>query len=383
MNNIKPLGDIKDVSDATAKGALCCLGVFFLIIVTYGWATMFTPIFSLAHGSSEILVALLNFMKYIAGLAVAIAGVTLAKAVAAERLRISSGQNNKNINTWIAYFAVLLIISALGTMNTMFMQTQQTTALGDVITKTNGQLILLQKKINEKLATPSYDKLRINIDIKFRDFKAELKNPSNCGFGAQSNKNFQELQAILPTLKPLALGAGSCQNVDTIIAGYKESVEILKDELPEPNIKEYYRVRNTLNTVIENTLAKLNALKVNNLNLNKAAALPDLNEAWSSYSDILTKVETLSGSQLGLPSDITDKDAQGMGNITQILPLLIHNLNNLLTYLIIVSAILFDLLLIEFYSRYLSSKWTVKEEEKYSSSNNYSSSKAKNILEDR
>ena len=372
--------DISEVSNTVSLASLVCLIILFGIIVTYGWSTMLLPVITLPNGWSEYLSPVFNFLRYIAGLSIAIAGVILAKAVSAERIRISQEANPKYTNTWKAYFLVLLLISALGTMNTMFMQTQQTSVLGDVVSETRNHLQQLKFKIDEKLATQAYDQQRIKIDQVFANFEKELRNPANCGFGAQSNMRFQELQSQLPTLKPLALGSGACQNVDALITGYRDTVNKLTDDLPDPITKKRYLQRKALTEKIEQTIKQIEDMKVKNPDLDKSTALPILTTAWNIYAQTRVEVQLLSGTSLDIPAEIVNKNVVGMGHITQIIPLLFTQLNNPLTYLIILSAVIFDVLLIEFFARHLHSNVGNREESEFTTSN--SSSKARNLFED-
>ena len=261
--------DISEVSNTVSLASLVCLIILFGIIVTYGWSTMLLPVITLPNGWPEYLSPAFSLLRYIAGMSIAFAGVILAKAVSAERIRIAQESSPNYTNTWKAYFLVLLLISALGTMNTMFMQTQQTIVLGDVVSETRNHLQQLKFKIDEKLSTQAYDQQRIKIDQVFANFEKELRNPANCGFGAQSNMRFQELQSQLPTLKPLALGSGACQNVDALITGYRETVNKLTDDLPDPVTKKRYLQRRVLTEKIEATIKQIEDMKVKNPDLDK------------------------------------------------------------------------------------------------------------------
>jgi len=374
--------NISDVSNTVSFYALVCLIVIFMTIVTYGWSTMLSPVISRPIDWPDFLEFIFTLLRYTAGLAVAIAGVILAKAVAAERIRLDSEQVPKYTNTWKAFFAVLLIISSLGTMNTMFMQTQQTSVLGDVISKTRTHIQKLKFKIEENLTTVAYDKQRAEIDQLFANFEKELRNPANCGFGAQSNQRFRELQQVLPNLKPLALGGGACQNVDALITAYKDTVDKLKDDLPDPNTKKRYQQRNSFINNLQKTIDTIENLKVQNTNLDKGTTMPVLTSAWNTYAQTLQEAELITGKTFDLPAEIIDKNAQGMGNITQILPLLISKLDELVTYLIIFAAVMFDVLLIEFFSRHLHSNLGANKNPFSISSSNYSTSKASNLFEE-
>lgn len=373
--------DINDVSNNVSFYALVCLTIIFLIIVTYGWSTMLVPVISVPSDWSDLLAPFFVLFRYLAAFGIASIGVVLGKGVAAERMRIASESVPKYTNTWKAYFAVLLVISALGTMNTLFMQTQQSGVLGDSISKTRNDLLLLKSKIEEKLATPEFDSRRNEIDQLFANFEKELKNPANCGFGAQSMKQFQKIQILLPKLEPLSLGSGACKNVDALIAGYRDTVSQLRDNSADAKTKKLLENRISMAASIDQTIEHIEEMKSKMQSLDKGVALPVLTSAWNTYAEILKNAELLSGSSFGLPSEIDDKNIQGMGQITQIFPLLISQFDNPVTYVIILAAVIFDILLIEFFARHLHASVVIREESIYSSRSGMKSGRTDNIFE--
>jgi hypothetical protein len=382
MAIIRRSNDIEEVSNSISFYALLSLVLIFLIVVTYGWATMLAPVITLPNGWADELSLIFAGLRYLAGFAIAAAGVVLGKAIAAERIRLGSEMTPMFKHTWKGYFLVLLVISALGTMNTFFMQTQQGPVLGEVISKTRQDLQKLKFLINEKLDTPAYDQRRIEIDQVFANFEKELRNPANCGFGAQSNQRFLDLQKELPKLKPLALGSGACENVDALISGYKDTVNRLTDDLPDPATKKRYLQRLALSEQITQAMAAIEELKVKNANLDKTLALPTLIAAWSTYSQALQEAELISATSFGLPDDIADKNALGMGNITQIVPLLLSQLDNPVTYLIILAAVFFDVLLIEFFARHLHGRVVIRKETYYTAKPGAATGRNSNLFEE-
>jgi len=359
--------------------------------VTYGWATMLSPLIAIPgqlledhQEYSEALTGTATLLRYAAGMAIALAGIILGKAVAAERIRISAESEPKFNNTWKAYFVVLLIISALGTMNTLFMQSQQSGVLGEAISKTRNHLQQLRFKIDENLTTTDYDKTREDIENRFRAFDIELRNPANCGFGAQALARFRDLQLLLPKLKPLAVGSGACQNIGAIIDAYKGTVESLADELPDPATKRRFRQRKAFISHIDKTITDIEEMQVQNTSLSKTSTLPVLTAAWNTYSQTLKEAELIAGKALGLPTEIVDQNIQGMGGITQIIPLLISQFDKPLTYVTIAAALLFDILLITFFTRYLHGQFVNANSDSFGSSHRtfgMNSSKSENLIE--
>jgi hypothetical protein len=89
--------------------------------------------------------------------------------------------------------------------------------------------------------------------------------------------------------------------------------------------------------------------------LTKDKVVPVLQESWGVYSSILKSAESLTNQKTGLPDDISDEKIIQSGEITNTIPMLLSRWKNIQTYFIIVAAILFDVLLIVFFRRHLSS----------------------------
>lgn len=341
--------DIADVSNAVSHAALICLSTIFVLIVTYGWSKILSPILLVPYGWSDLFESVFVFIQYLVAAMIAGAGIILGKAVAAERIRISEEESPKFKRTWIAYFALLLVISAVGTMNSLFMTTQQNAVLADVITETSGKLRELNAKIVERMPS-EYEAQSKKIDNIFESFAAELKAPGNCGFGAQANLRFQELQAILPELKPLSVGSKSCDNVDLQISSYRQVVKQQKETLPS---KRQFDDREGLLGRLKKEYEAIERLKVTAQSLDKDTALPLLKSAWNTYTGVLTEAQLKAGSSFGLPRKIENEAIGDMGSMTRIFELMASRLDSPVTYLIIFVALIFDILLVQFFARYL------------------------------
>lgn len=373
--------DINDVSNNVSFYALVCLVLVFLVIVSYGWSKMLVSDAANNSDSIDILSAALTLFKYIAAFGIAIIGVVLAKGVAAERMRIASESSPKFTNTWKAYFAVLLLISAMGTMNSLLMVFLQDSLLTDAVTNTVHNLQQLQAKVDEKLSTPEYDKKRAKIDHLFDNFEKELSNPANCGFGAESNLRFRELQAELPDLKPLKLGSGSCRNVGALINTYRDAVSRQKEDLPDSDTKQRFQKRISMLETIKQAISDVEKSRIETPKLNIDVVGPKLDTAWTTYQNTLGEAQLLAGTSFGLPTAINDPSIKGMGGILEVLPMLAKQWTNPAAYLIFLFAVLFDVLLIEFFSRHLHASVVIREETIYTSRVGSGSRRTGNIFE--
>ena len=346
--------DIATVTGTVVYYSLIGIVSVFLLIVTFGWAAMLKGIISFPPNLS-FLDFLADLVRFIVGALIAIFGVVLAKAVAVERLRNLTTEALHNSRTWWAYFFMLFCLSALGSMNTFFMTTQQTDVVGKEIESTQAKLQLLKGASDSAFATPEYDNKRLIVDTLFVGFESELKNPANCGFGAQASARFKELQALLPRLQPMSLGSGSCENVERQIPEYRRLVDKELEALADPNVRERIAVRERNSREIGQVLDSLQELTSSNPHLSSSGAQGALSSAWSVYSKVYAEVRSKSNDAVAkLPETISNQSVREMGNIVQTVASLLSRLNQLQTYIIFLAAIALDILLIAFFSRYLS-----------------------------
>jgi len=231
MSN-KTHSEFQATSDTAAFYALLCLIPIFVIVVTYGWGRILQPILPVESPWNVVL-------AYFAAVFLALAGVVLAKVIAADRVQLSiEAQGKAKLSTWMArcwaYLLVLLTISALGTARTIFAVSQASDVLSNELSQTGTELRTLQATIDAMLKTPEYDvrlgeykarRLKLdslvaqfeiemekvrqieltklddgiaNVDKLWEQFKIEVENPQLCGFGPAANQYFKALQDALP-----------------------------------------------------------------------------------------------------------------------------------------------------------------------------------------
>jgi len=110
--------ELQDTSDRAAFYALLCMIPIFIGFVTYGWGKILQPILPISAPFDSIL-------AYLAAIFLAVAGVVLAKVIAADGIRLAAEPGVRlQFAKWMArswaYLLVLLVISALGTTRTIF-----------------------------------------------------------------------------------------------------------------------------------------------------------------------------------------------------------------------------------------------------------------------
>ena len=262
--------ELQDTSDRAAFYALLCMIPIFIGFVTYGWGKILQPILPISAPFDSIL-------AYLAAIFLAVAGVVLAKVIAADGIRLAAEPGVRfQFAKWMArswaYLLVLLVISALGTTRTIFQISEVSVVLSNELSETGKQLSSLHVAIEAALKTPEYDtrvadykakrikvdslvaqfetemqlvrevesaklnKERADIERLWRQFAAEMNNPQNCGFGLETAKRFDELNAALKEKKGGSLtklsGEGTqCSTVPAALQKYKDSYEPIRDSI--------------------------------------------------------------------------------------------------------------------------------------------------------
>ena len=258
-----------------------------------------------------------------------------------------------------------------------------------------------------------------NVESIWVQFEGEMKNPLNCGFGTESQKRFKELQAVLPGLVELSGSVGTqCAKIPEVLKQYREAVNSRKSSvfslakmscsvtpaaaqhlqdlqalLPElkplqstdiacdklsESLKLYsadaksmivtvevpsaeipvkiLEFKKKMTQDIQQQLTDIDHIVVDTGKITPDLALPVLRKSWETYRKLLAESESLSnGKKLDLPREIKREEVENIETLTNILRILLSRLDNFMTYFTVFFAVLLDLILIAFFRRHLSS----------------------------
>lgn len=451
--------DLQRTSDGAAFAALFFLILFFLAVVGFGWWKNILPLLSFIQAPFDSLVA------GVAAAFCAVFAVILAKYVAAERVKISAvAEKNSSLFPWLGrvwpFLLMLLFLSALGTARTVFSFSQEKTVLSDEVSATAEKLRGLGQVIdvkfneipafNEYLKTEeSYAEIkrsseisfnqftkemarverageralneqRAEVEILWRNFVNEVKNPANCGIGPKALSHFREIQKVLGGLELLRAG-GACNKVtdQEVLDSYRKSVSILIDErfnlgkldcsfsnaainnwgqirsqwdqvppLPDSSIncQEIKEVMATLTRdttkllkeigppasqvptalieyfdTAENEIStqtdKLNTITLEANSMPTEEVIGALRESWELYRKLVADGQNIAAPvEFGLPREINREEVENIQSLTNILRILAVRWNHPMTYFTLFAAVLLDLILIAFFYRHLSSR---------------------------
>jgi hypothetical protein len=205
--------------DKSAQYVLVCLILGFVSVLSIGWGEMLSqaPTFFFFPPTGWAVAVL-----------IALFAIFLARAVASERLRLKQTKDSAFRFAWLAYFVILLGISAVGTANFMYEKVfsegseDRNQVLREVRAEFNklrlaGLTVLSAESVQEKVR---------EIQVLSQNLQKEILNPNRCGHGPEAKKIEQQLKTILGShYAPTSGGAfmDSCSQAYADI--YQEAVD--------------------------------------------------------------------------------------------------------------------------------------------------------------
>jgi hypothetical protein len=326
--------------DKPALLALIGISILFAFVVGRGWKTLFS-----AYGSAG---------SWTAAIVLVVIALSLCWAIASERVHHPNA-----IATVAAYLFFLINISALGTINTLFLQFQGSSVVRAEIDKA---IITITKLKSEGLAlidTRDYDEYERQVGKLMLDLRQEIESPVNCGQGPKALEIINEIKRLVPGFQPLNLG-NNCQNfdnkvrVDQVISTYRTKIEEGKKLSPI-----YVAKKNEILAKREIEAAALEmASKIERIprsitsDSELYAARNDLEAVAQSYLGHRQELAARArGQDKSIPETIDISSIAALGNIGQVIPFIISRLNELATYIYVLIAILLDVAVILAFKR--------------------------------
>ncbi len=175
--------------DKASFFALIAAVIIFSFVVGRGWKTLFST-----YGIT---------VSWIAAIVVVFIALSLCWGVGSERYY---RPNNKGAS--IAYFFFLFTISALGTINAMFLLFQGSNVIRSEVNNALLNVVKLGSEGAEKIDTRQYERYSNRLNILMSDLEQEIRSPVNCGQGPKAKQILKEIQEQVPGFQPLNLGAG-------------------------------------------------------------------------------------------------------------------------------------------------------------------------------
>lgn len=184
-------------------------------------------------------------------------------------------------------------------------------------------------------------------------------NPQNPGWGAGTETHFKALQAKLPALPRFTLKKNrlTVSEAEALAVQYDLAIdEKLTAALPS-FLQERKKISKDVLKEIDATIKQLNDLREGGAFTSQSDTLRSLRSAWSLYENKRADLRDMS-----LPMPIVDPKAQNIGRIEQIIPNLLSAAKDFRTILIIIFALGFDWILVQFFLRYMSEVRLITDE---------------------
>lgn len=305
------------------------IGLIFMWLVGYGWYRTFNS----WTGNGLISISV--------GILFALIAATLALAIAKERI-----SNSEQISTAISYFFILILLSALGTINTLYFNVSGVSIAQNEVKHAIEKVNTLKNRAPSLLATPEYDDWKRRVESAKLALFDEIDNPRLCGQGPEALKRISELQNLLPSFRQMA--GGGCDKQDLLKSHYKEIIA-KQVELSDKNLKSKSKldakiyVEQTANE-INDSLTKLLSETTSVSDISKVKIV--LESASSNFSKMKDRIEVITDQDLDKSLVINTSGIQSMGNVGEIFGFIASRLNEVNTYIYILIAVLIDITLI-------------------------------------
>ena len=329
------------------------IGLIFMWLVGYGWYRTFN-----SWTGNE-------FVAIPVGIVFALIAATLALAIAKERT-----VNPTITSTVLSYFFILILLSALGTINTLYFNFSGVSISKNEIKNAIEKVSTLKNRAPILLATPEYDEWKRKVERSGNALSDEIDNPKLCGQGPEAMKRIAELQVLLPSFRQMA-GAGGCEKRDLLKSHYKEII-LKQIELSENNLKSKPKLDAKV-YIEKNSQQIIDALTELQRESNAVSDIKKVQEqlenASSNFGKLKDLIESVTEHRFEKSFAIDTSAIKSIGNVGDIFGFIVSRFNEVNTIFYILIAILIDVTLISAFKAVItngesgsSNKYSRKEE---------------------
>ena len=252
------------------------------------------------------------------------------------------GLSESGIKGHLPLFLLLLLISAAGVFNTLFLQLEGRTILGQRIDALTAQMQQARLEATAPLDAlpPDIQAWRSRVDSAAIRLLAEIRNSQNCGQGPQARELIAELQRSPLTFTPLSVTVAGCSGSDRLATEYEQQVipkaKQVSPEYRKWNIREREDAQTSALLVTTGALQRLSALKQATNNATPVKLLeeikPQLQREAEAYDQVAAMILGYASDRpLAPTADL--QDVESLGEWSQLINLVILKLNQPTTWL--------------------------------------------------
>ena len=353
-----------DGSGAAWAGAIV---TFFLVgaVITYGYANYASALRPDLHPGLAVAV----------GVVVALIAIVLARAAATARLLAREDGAPRPWLAGVAWFIPLLLISAVGAMNSMFYLFETDDVVTQRLATAQAQLVSLSVKGREQLAHPEIEPVRSVIASSLKDLQLHIERggatPNSCGIGVDARADIRAIQKVLPGYGEVTRfeGVNDCRKTEILRRLYTEQETGAWDRfhnLPV-YVQNHGADREVVARGLESSVAELSKGLKNPGNMSPAqlaAIQQNLRAAAAAYADLKTKVEELTGKPLSIAATMDIDDVLTAGNAGHVVKNLLKRWDHLQTWGYIALALFLDGWLVYAYGNLLKHRHRLPAQKK-------------------
>jgi hypothetical protein len=340
------------IAPHTASDRAAALVLIFAVpaafaLLCLGWHRIFLG--SIPEGGQFIAWALAAF--------IALGAIAAARAVASERVRLRDIKSKSaRDHTWLAYLALLLFVSATGSLSSFIYYGEGTTVLTENIESCEECLKSLESTAALAVRTNAFNDLRDNVHRIQSALELEIRNERNCGDGPAALGLIGQMQRYLPSYRRPSGRIANCEDVDRVIDQYRQQRD---EQLPlstayrTDRVAEKNAVRDALPRVMERNRAALDSaamLLATQSVHGLARARKILEEVVKDIGNFGLRINSLSP-QAPWTCKVNLQDARGLGSFWQIFEIVRNRIHRLSTLVYIAVAFAIDYMMIMFFAR--------------------------------
>jgi hypothetical protein len=303
---------------------LFVFSLIFFAIVAYGY-------FNLFIGSGY-------FLAFLGATVMAVFAWYLARVVGT-----SSGGVRKH---WVLFLA-LVIVSAAGVYNSLMLYLEGNRIVADAVADSQTRFAKLESTAEAALKESGATARSNRVNTLAEALYSEIRNPLNCGQGPEARRLIAALQRELTGFTPLSNPAQTCERNEELIDDYRERIGALTQRA-EWNNPELHRVLGD-SSKARMTLEELRlAVTTNFVPTMLRRALSTLEAHDSIYRDLRHRLSQQINVR-DLEPGLHLTEVQSLGNAFKLPALFIERLDQPATYVYLLIAIGFDLLMVHLF----------------------------------
>jgi hypothetical protein len=254
------------------------------------------------------------------------------------------GQSETGIRGHVPAFALLLVISAAGVFNSAMVRFEGDRIVSEAASDAQDRFAKLKRLATQTLAK---DVDGYNEVIASRDaLLSELRNPMNCGQGAEARRVLNQLENQLPGFRPLSVGGNKCAQIEKVVTEYQTKIgELLKARYPNFAIIDEA-------TEAQRELRALQAQATTDYGPSMLQSTKGMLARQNDrYRDLHGRLDQLGGAVDQIDSQLDASEVRDLGDATKLPTLFLNRLDVPRTYVYLAIAIFFDWLMIYFFQQ--------------------------------